>query len=163
MLIVACAPFSQQAMQGIKKDITLGEVVKSPETFKGEAVLWGGVIIETVTRKDDTLMIIRKTQLDFTKRPRDLDKSEGRFIIRYRGFLDPAIYNKDREVTVVGTIDGTEKRIVGEHQYTYPVVETRALNLWEKWEDYPQYYDPWYFWNPYPYYYPWRYYPWHRY
>jgi len=161
ILIVSCTPFSREVMQEVKRDITFGEVAKAPETFKGEAVIWGGVIIETIPRTGDTLLIIRQTELDFLKRPRNLDKSEGRFIIQYQGFLDPAIYSKDREVTVAGIIEGKEERLIGEHRYAYPVVKSRALNLWEKWEDTPYYYDPWYYWNPF--YNPWGYYPRYRY
>jgi len=163
VLIVSCAPFSQQVMQEVKRDIAFSDVLKTPENFKGEGVIWGGVIIETIAKSNDTLMIVRQTDLDFQKRPTNLDQSAGRFILSYRGFLDPALYSKDREVTVVGTIAGKEKRLIGEYPYSYPVIESHALHLWEKWEDTPSYYDPWYFWNPYPYYYyPWRPYPRYR-
>lgn len=160
VLIVSCAPFSRQVMQEVQKDIALGEVIKAPESFKGETVLWGGLVVETIAQKDDTLMIVRQADLDFQKRPRDPDRSAGRFLIRYQGFLDPAIYSKGREVTVVGTIDGQEKRPVGEYQYTYPLINARALHLWERWEDVPLQYDPWYWWDPF--YYPARYYPRYR-
>jgi outer membrane lipoprotein len=156
--IVSCAPFSQEVMQEVKKDIDFSEAIKNPEAFRGESVIWGGVIIETVARPSDTLILVRQTELDFQKQPKDLDRSAGRFIVRYAGFLDPAIYSKDREITVVGTIAGKEDRPVGERLYTYPVVDVRDLRLWEKRMDPPYYYDPWY-WGPYP----WRPYPWHRY
>jgi outer membrane lipoprotein len=156
--IVSCAPFSQEVMQEVKKDIDFSEAIKNPEAFRGESVIWGGVIIETVARPADTLILVRQTELDFQKQPKDLDRSAGRFIVRYSGFLDPAIYSKDREITVVGTIAGKEDRPVGERLYTYPVVDVRDLRLWEKRMDPPYYYDPWY-WGPYP----WRPYPWHRY
>lgn len=142
-------------MQEVKRDIAFSEVAKTPETFKGESVIWGGVIVETIARTDDTLVIVRQTDLDFQKRPINLDISAGRFMIRYKGFLDPAIYTKDREVTVVGKIAGKEERPVGDYRYTYPVIDTGDLRLWEKRVDYPYYYDPWlypgpYFWRPYP-------------
>jgi len=164
MLIISCAPFSQEVMQEVKKEIEFSEAIKDPEAFKGESVIWGGVIIETITRPDDTLIFIRQTELDFQKQPKELDRSQGRFIVRYRGFLDPAIYSKDREVTVVGTIAGKEERTVGERRYTYPVVDTRNIRLWEKRMEAPYYYDPWYggpypYWGPYPYPYGWRRHP----
>jgi outer membrane lipoprotein len=146
-------------MQEVKREIAFSEVLKAPEAFKGESIIWGGVIIETITRSDDTLMIVRQADLDFQKQPKDLDKSAGRFIIRYRGFLDPAIYSKDREVTVVGTIAGKEERPVGEHRYMYPVIDILDLHLWEKRIEAPYYYDPWY---GDPFLYPWRPYPWYR-
>jgi outer membrane lipoprotein len=159
ILIVSCAPFSQQVMHEVKREIAFNEVLKAPESFKGEAIIWGGVIIETITRSDETLIIVRQTELDFQKQPKDLDKSAGRFIIRYRGFLDPSIYSRDREVTVAGTIAGKEERPIGEHQYMYPLIDTREIRLWENWNGAPYYYDPWY---RDPFFYPWRPYPWYR-
>jgi outer membrane lipoprotein len=158
LLVASCAPFSQEVMQEVKKDIEFSDAIKDPEAFKGESVIWGGVIIETIARPGDTLILVRQTELDFQKQPKDPDKSAGRFIVRYTGFLDPAIYSKDREITVVGTIAGKEDRPVGERRYSYPVVDVRDLRLWEKRMDAPYYYDPWY-WGPYP----WRPYPWRPY
>ncbi|HBH86142.1 MAG TPA: hypothetical protein DDY17_00870 [Syntrophaceae bacterium] len=158
ILIVSCAHFPQQGMQDVKREIEFRDVIKDPEAFKGEAIIWGGVIIETITRSDDTLIIVRQTELDFQKQPKDLDKSAGRFIIRYRGFLDPALYSRDREVTVEGRIAGKEERFVGEHRVSHPVIDSDSLRLWETWRKSPDYYDPWYeepypIWGPYPYYY----------
>ena len=159
MTIVSCAPFSPQVMQEVKRDIAFSEALKDPEAFKGEAILWGGIIIETLPRADDTLIIVRQTDLDFQKQPKDPDTSAGRFIIRHRGFLDPSIYSQDREVTVAGTIAGKEERPVGESRYTYPVIDTLDLRLWERRVAVPPYYDPWYRDR---FLYPWHPYPWHH-
>lgn len=161
ILIASCAPFSKEVMQEVKKDLAFSEVVKTPDAFKGESVVWGGVIVETVARAEDTLVIVRQTDLDFQKRPINPDISAGRFIIRYRGFLDPAIYTKDRAVTVVGKIAGKEERPIGDFRYAYPMIDAADLRLWEKRVQYPAYYDdPWY-WGPYPFH-PWYHRPWYR-
>lgn len=157
MLVVACAPFPQETMREVEKDIAFEDVVKDPGFFNGRVVLWGGVIIETVNRPDVTLIFVRQTELDFQKQPKDLDKSSGRFIVRYGGFLDPAIYSKDRELTVSGAIAGKEERLVGEHRYVYPVINARDIRLWEKRQDYPYYYDPPFWGPPYPYWGPYPY------
>ncbi len=157
-LIVSCAPFPKEVMQEVKRDIPFSEALKAPDAFRGESVVWGGVIIETIARPDDTLVIVRQAELDFQKQPKDLDISLGRFIIRYKGFLDPAIYSKDREVTVVGRIAGREERPIGDYRYSYPVIDSQDLRLWEKRMATPYYYDPWYDRGPYL----WRPYPWYR-
>jgi outer membrane lipoprotein len=158
IVVASCAPFSPQVMQEVKKEIAFSEAIKAPESFKGEAVIWGGVIIETLARSEDTLLIVRQTDLDFQKQPKDLDISAGRFIIRYKGFLDPAIYSKDREITVAGKIAGKEERPVGDYRYTYPVIDALDLRLWEKRIEVPYYYDPWLYPGPYP----WYSHPWHH-
>jgi len=152
VIAVSCGPFPHHVMQEVTGDIPYNEVVKAPETFRGSTVLWGGVIVDTITRSNDTLIIVRETKLDLRKRPMNTDRSAGRFIIRHQGFLDPAIYSREREVTVVGMIAGKEERPVGELLYSYPVIEPRSLKLWEQWTDPPYWYDPWYR-DPFPY--PW--------
>ena len=164
VFILSCAPFSQEVMREVEKDIAFEDVLKDPGLFKGKVVLWGGVIIETVNRPDVTLIIVRQTELDFQKQPKEMDRSQGRFIVRYEGFLDPAIYSKDRELTVSGALAGREERLVGERRYVYPVIDARDIRLWEKRKEGPYYYDPWYggpypYWGPYPYPYGWRRYP----
>lgn len=159
ILIASCAPFPKEVTQDVTEDITFAEVLKTPDAFKGRTVIWGGVIVETLPRADETLVIVRQTALDLSKQPKDLDKSEGRFLVRYKGFLDPAIYAKDRELTIVGTISGRDERAVGEYRYRYPVLDARALRLWEKRDPY-YYHDPW-TWDPL--FYPWGPYPGHRY
>jgi outer membrane lipoprotein len=156
MTAVSCGPFPHQVMQEVTRDIPCSDVIRTPEAFRGSSVLWGGVIVETITRSNDSLIIVRETQLDFRKRPRNTDDSAGRFIIRHQGFLDPAIYSRGREITVVGVLAGKEERPVGELLYSYPVIEPRSLKLWEQWTDPPYYHDPLYR-DPFPY--PWPIYP----
>ncbi|NLN60221.1 MAG: Slp/YeaY family lipoprotein [Deltaproteobacteria bacterium] len=161
LTVVACAPFSQEMMREVQKDVAFTDVLAAPDAFTGQSVIWGGVIIETVARADDTLVIVRQANLDFQKQPMNTDTSSGRFMIRYSGFLDPAIYTGDREVTVIGRVAGKEERPVGDFRYTYPVIESREIRLWGKRKPKsPYYYDPWY-WGPYPYH-PWHYRPWYR-
>ena len=155
-LTISCAPFSQEVMKEVDRDIPFPEVLKNPEAFRGKGVLWGGVIVETVNRQEDSLVVVMQTELDFQKRPKDLDRSPGRFIARRSGFLDPAIFGKGREVTVAGTVAGREERPVGQVLYAYPLVDALDIRLWDKIEPVP--YDPW-FWGPYPY---WGYPYWRR-
>lgn len=163
LLIVSCAPFSREVMKENKKDIIFSDVVKNPEKYKGELIIWGGVIVGIISRPNETLVFVRQTEIDFEKRPKDLDKSAGRFIIQYQGFLDPSIYSKDREITVAGTITGQEERAIGEHPYMYPIIKAREIHLWER-RTPPYYYDPWLYRDPFLY--PWYnypYYPFHPY
>jgi outer membrane lipoprotein len=165
LLIAACSPFSRAVLQQVDDRLRFAEVQKNPDGFIGKKVLWGGVVIETTNTQTGTLIKVRQTELDFETRPKDLDISHGRFLVRYNGFLDPDIYANDREITLFGEIAGKEDIPLGETRYTYPVVQAEALHLWEKRKPYPNYdyYDPW-FWDYYPY--PWFYgphpYQWHR-
>ena len=154
--LMACAPMSQEIRREADASAPFAEIQKDPDRFKGSVVIWGGLIIETTNLKDSTVLKVMQTALDFQKRPSDLDRSEGRFIVVVDRFLDPDIFKKGREVTVGGEVSGKETHPIGEIRYTYPVVRAKEVKLWEKGLPYPPYYyDPWY-WGP-PYY-PWR--PW---
>jgi outer membrane lipoprotein len=151
LLTAGCSPFSKAVRQQIDEGLTFGEAQRNPDRFIGKKVLWGGVIIETTNTQAETLIKVRQADLDFETRPKDLDTSHGRFLLRYSGFLDPAIYTNGREITLFGEIMGKEDIVLGESHYTYPVVRSEELHLWEKRRD-PMFYDPW----PLDYYpYPW--------
>lgn len=146
---VSCSPISKEIMKQVDPTLSLKEVLKNADQYKGKMVLWGGVIVETINRPEETLIIVAQTVLDYEKRPINLDQSEGRFIVKRGVFLDPAIYAKGRQITVAGEVSGKEDLPLGEIRYVYPVVTAAQLILWEKYEYPPYYYDPWY-WEPYP-------------
>ncbi len=153
--MTACAPVSQEIRREAEASPPFADIQKDPDRFKGTVVVWGGVIVETTNREGSTALKVMQTALDFQKRPTDLDRSEGRFIVVVDRFLDPDLFKKGREVTVGGEIAGRETHLIGEVRYVYPVVRARELKLWEQRVQYPPYYyDPWCWGPPYP----WR--PW---
>lgn len=139
-------------------DIRPAQALGEAERLRGQAVRWGGAIASVENRRDETWLEIVERPLARDGRPRNTDRSGGRFLARLAGFLDPAVYAIDRQVTVAGTLEEPVTRAIGEHPYRYPVVRTGALYLWPKLEPvpanyYPYWYDPWYPWG-HPYYYP---------
>jgi outer membrane lipoprotein len=149
-LLGACAPFSKDIMRRVDPTLTFAEIQKDPQRYLGKVVLWGGVIVETENRKDETLLKVMRTELDYEKRPMNRDRSTGRFIVRAGGFLDPAIYREGREITAAGEVAGKEVLPIGGIMYTYPVILAKEIRLWEKQIAVPYDYPPW-FWGPYPY------------
>ena len=66
-------------------------------------------------------------------RPADMSEDgSGRFIACKAGFYDPAIFLKNRELTVLGRIDGYESRKIGEYDYRQPRVAADVIYLWPK-------------------------------
>jgi outer membrane lipoprotein len=155
LFLFACAPFSKSVMDRVDPETSFNEVQRDPEGFRGRVVLWGGVIVETLNRANETLIKVRQTELDLEQRPKYPDRSQGRFIIQYNGFLDPAIYREGREITVAGEITGKEVLPLGNINYTYPVIKAQEIYLWERPIPYRPYYPPYYY-DPF---YPWW---WHR-
>lgn len=128
----ACAPsmFSQYASQ-IKEPISLTQAKIDPGRYKGEMVIWGGRIIRVTNRQDGTYLEILQLPLSYDGRPQESDRSEGRFVALYPGFLDPAIYRENRMVTVAGRIQGLEIISIGETKHSVPLVKAEKVHLWE--------------------------------
>lgn len=107
----------------------------------GERVRWGGEIIRVDTTANRSCFEILGRELDDSARPRRRDESAGRFLACRNGFYDPEVFTKGREVTVTGTLAGSEERKVGDYDYRYPRVDADVIYLWEK-RVARQYYDP---------------------
>ena len=108
----------------------------------GERVRWGGEIIRVDTTADRSCFEILGRELDDSARPRRRDESAGRFLACRSGFYDPEVFTKGREVTVTGTLAGSEERKVGEYEYRYPRVDADVIYLWQQRVARPYYYDP---------------------
>lgn len=135
-------------------------VMSAPERYLNTTVRWGGTIANVQNLSGETRVEIVARELDSEGEPKDIDRSEGRFIAIFNKFLDPAIYAPDRNLTVVGLFSGTTVKQLGNMEYRYPVVKVAASYLWPKPAPRYEYYDP-FFYDPwYPYWYP---YPWYRY
>jgi outer membrane lipoprotein len=133
----------------------------NPDAYQGQRVTWGGTIINTEVKQNNTWLIILAKPLDNQAEPKQVDHSTGRFLAVKPGFHDPAVFAADRQITVTGVITGSQTRKIGEHDYRYPVVQVERFHLWPirvptHWHDdywYDPWFDPWYPWYG-PYWYP---------
>ncbi len=120
----------------------------------GQRVRWGGEIIKVEPRAEATCFEILSRELYADARPNRRDKSDGRFLACKQGFFDPELYSKGRDITVVGTLSGSEKHKVGQYDYTYAKVDADEVYMWPK-RSYAPGYDPFWgscygdpFWGP---------------
>jgi outer membrane lipoprotein len=90
----------------------------------------GGRVLKTEAHESSSEIVVLQLPLDSSKKPKDGDESEGRFLIRSEKFLDPAIYQQWRLLTVVGKVSGKEVRSVGDFDYVYPVLEPIEIKPW---------------------------------
>lgn len=146
---------------------TISAVLGNLKAFKGAAVRWGGTIASVDNKAHETWLTIVARPLDSDGEPVENDRTLGRFIARVHGFLDPAIYRKDREVTVYGNVESLVTRMIGKHPYTYPLIKAQTVYLWQERPEsvyYPYPYPYWYYdyapyrypFYSYPYWYPYR-------
>jgi outer membrane lipoprotein len=118
-------------------------------TASAARVRWGGEIIETQPRQQQTCFFVLAEPLDSQARPERAGDSLGRFVACKQGFYDPEVFAKGRELTVTGTLAGTIQHKIGEFDYTYPKVEADNVYLWPHRPLYVQRpYDPWGPWGP---------------
>lgn len=160
-LLAGCAAGVPRPIRDAPDDNpALAAVRANPGAYSGRSLRWGGTIARIDNRATETRVEIVERALERYGRPQDTDRSGGRFLARVEGFLDPSVYAQDRQLTVTGILVGSESGKIGEHPYTYPVVQVQALHLWPPREPVhardPYWVDPWWPWYPWGYPYPYR-------
>lgn len=129
-LLTACAQpvFNPQ---GTAPGLTPEYAAARIQAVAGERVIWGGVLVKVSNLARSTELEILAYPLDRRQRPQRDDRPQGRFIARYPGYLEPVTYAPGRLVTVLGRVEGLDTRKVGEAPYTYPMVATESVHLWD--------------------------------
>lgn len=123
---------SKEWMEKADTGINPQQLFKSPDAYKGKIIILGGIIVKSTNTKEGTYIEVVQIPLDSTGRPVKKDISYGRFLILYEGYLDTAIYSRGREVTVAGEVIGEKTRPLGEIQYSYLLVKSKELYLFEE-------------------------------
>jgi outer membrane lipoprotein len=127
-LIAACVS-QPQPLQGQFATITPRQASDHDST--GAGVRWGGRIVEVEPGQNRTCFEMLATRLDVYGRPYwASDEVGGRFIACRSGFYDPALFQKNREVTFTGHVDGYENRRIGGYDYRFPHIAADVVYLW---------------------------------
>lgn len=160
VFLVGCAtyPTAPPAISEAAPGPSVPQVRGNIEAFKGTRVRWGGEILSIKNQSRATWLEVLEYPLEDSGRPDSDEEARGRFFARMKEFLDPEIYERGREITVVGTIDESVTQRIGEHEYTYPVINVDAHHLWRprnRYRAYPYGYG-------YPYYHPFFHHGFHR-
>jgi len=160
-ILTACSShIPPEIKQALQNSPSVAQVHQQAEAYMSRKVRWGGVILQTENRQNTSRLSIIAFPLSSKGEPQISDESPGRFIALVDEFLEPLVYSREREITIIGKLVKTETIKVGEYPYEYPVIEVEHYYLWPPRSevdinDYPPYwmYDPWY--RPYYPYYPW--------
>jgi outer membrane lipoprotein len=119
----ATAPLSPVAGRVISPSAAAAEGVT------GEVQLWGGVIVAVRNLEDSTWIEVVSYPLR-RQQPRAGVMTNGRFLLRAEGFLDPLDYRAGRRLTARGPVTGVEDGKIGEVGYRFPVLAAEELHLW---------------------------------
>ncbi len=161
LLLAVCAGCASKPASSISlavvDDVSLAQARADGEAYLGSTVRWGGVVTEVENKADETWVFLVNRALEDNDKPIVDGQSEGRFIASFSGFIDPLVYRQGRPLTVVGSIEGSRVRAIGEYDYRFPVVAVRDSHLWAKPVKTRVYYAPppiWYYnmhyYHPYP-------------
>jgi outer membrane lipoprotein len=130
LLLSACSNLPPAIEDPPLYDLSYSEATRDIAHFKDAPVRWGGVVIDVQNEQNYSLVQILYYPLNSYGRPR-LDKAnEGRFLIKSPQFLDPAVYTKDTEITVAGTLKGDVERKVGNKTLRLPLISSTIVYLW---------------------------------
>ena len=130
LFLSACAGLPSAVKDVPVTKLSYTEASSDPNSYKNTSVRWGGSIIDVDNEQDYTLIQVLSYPLDFTGRPQFSKPSQGRFVIKSSEFLDPAVYAKDREITVAGVLEGDIERTVGKKTVRLPLVSSISMYLW---------------------------------
>jgi len=146
-LLAACVT-QPVPLQGTFAQLTPRDAALADNT--GAVVRWGGRVVQVEPQTNRTCFEMLSTHLDGYARPYwASDDTGGRFIACRAGFYDPAVFEKNREVTFVGRIGGYENRRIGGYDYRFPRLDADTVYLWPVREhvDVIEYPAPWPWWG----------------
>jgi outer membrane lipoprotein len=133
VLISGCSyPISKAVRQEAAENLPFTDVLAKPAAYRGSVVIWGGVVMKTVTHPGRSELVLWEAPLDSRGRPEGKELSSGLFIAETPEFLDPAKYSAGRKVTVAGVISGGELGTYDGQPYVYPLVHIKELHLWRE-------------------------------
>jgi outer membrane lipoprotein len=133
LFVAACTKgIAKQARSQVTYTGDFSELQRNSDAYKDEVVLLGGKIIDTKANADSSEIVVLQLPLGGGDRPQVGDQSKGRFLIRSKQLLDPALYRKGMPITLVGRLVGNETRTIDEFKYNYPIIEPMEVKLWSE-------------------------------
>lgn len=130
--LTSCATAPVLNTTGAVQDINPSEVAANLEAYQRQSVVWGGVIISNKSLAKGTMLEVLAYPLSNNLEPKIYSRPMGRFIVQAGTFLEPIDYSQGREVTVVGRITKTTTGMIGEAEYTYPIIHLKQIHLWPR-------------------------------
>ncbi len=149
--LYSCSVISSQMKTQAEPDVNLDQVMGHIDGYLGRTVILGGYILDIENQEETTLITVLDSPLDMTDSPVTKDRSQGRFIVVSDGFLDPAVYAKDRRITVAGVVEHPEFLWIGTKKVK--VLKLKGREIYLHTERRSGYYDHGYY-GPDPFFYP---------
>lgn len=132
LLLAACVhPITKETRQKIDPGASLAMVSENPMAFIDQHLIVGGVVMAIENGVEGSILEVMEWRLNRWGQPSSLDDAGRRFLVKTSEMLDPAIYEPGTLVTLAGNVLGHEARLLGEHEYDYPVFNLTEIHLWK--------------------------------
>ena len=131
IVAIGCAPpFSKELLDKLDKNVPFPALQKEPEKYAGKLMMIGGTIVATKNLKEGSQLEVLQKPLDGEGRPALTDETGGRFLVFTQEYLDAAVYQRGRSISIIGEVAGSKTQPLGEIEYRYPVLTAKELHLW---------------------------------
>jgi len=141
LLISGCANIPTAIQNPPDYDISYTQAIQSINSFKGAPVRWGGLIVDVQNEQTFSQLQILYYPLNSYGRPVLESTPSGRFVVRSPTLFDPAIYTKNLEITLAGTLVGDIDVTIDRKTLKLPQVSATTIQLWQPRDQSYGYYD----------------------
>lgn len=131
LLLSSCANLQPIFKDAPVADITIEQANDNLESYKNTMVRWGGVIIGVKNTEEASLLQVIYYPLDYYGRPQSNEINTRHFVIHSKEHLNHKDYAVEREVTVLGVIEGNIEQIISNNKTNrVPLIKSTAIHLW---------------------------------
>ena len=142
MYMSSCTVISQEVRSQAESPIPFQTLIEDTDRYTGRIVILGGYILEINNLASETILKVLQVPFRVGEEPDLRDLSQGRFVVYYKGFLDPEVYARDRAITVAGKVMGSAIEEIGDERVPYLKIENREIYLWPEYTTLPPYRYP---------------------
>ncbi len=143
LLLVNCAtnPIPQGITSPPQNEISLAEVMQTPDLFEGASIRWGGRVLKSYQEGAFWRVELMAYPLEENGRPTMELPSEGRFIAE---FSEQKSWNRNDYVTIYGVVEGdVEYSLAQGKSQRLPRVRVVDHHKWFKQERSPGFWPHW--------------------
>ena len=101
LYLLSCAPVIRKDLMDIAiRDVSLSDIKRSPELYKGKLFVLGGIIVNTKATSEGSLIEALYVPVDSRGYLKGAGLSHSRFLALFpkeSGFLDPMIFRRERD------------------------------------------------------------------
>jgi outer membrane lipoprotein len=131
VLLCGCSsPFAKELLGQVDPAVSFAGLLRDPERYRGSVVMLGGTIVAVRNLKEGSEVEVVQKPLDGEGRPEQTDETGGRFLAVVPQFLDAAVFQRGRSITLIGAAEGARTQPLGEIEYRYPVLTAKQVHLW---------------------------------